>query len=476
MPCQPDPVSYPSPVDIDPDPVRETNDLTIGWISRLPSIEYVWGSTNPTVEGWPSVDQQITWRAHVKNWSHEERTAVRYNWLFDGTVVDSGVVDIAPFSYATVDYPWNWEFDRHELLFVLEPETGNENHLMIYTDAITIGFYVEKGMYDYFHEHQHVMGKGSNSFEGWAQRQVRFWNAMFANAIYPETPNGVLDRIRIDNITIVPNGTVSLYQPNRNDRTVDLQWGVPFRFNTGDINLFNRYQDHTFYPDNPFYRDRIMFHELGHARYLIDVYAFDVRHSPDAEWAQTDRGRELVSGSWIDIQEQGKHIAGSKYMPWIAASNIVFNSNERGLMQYTTTFIDRYSAMAMNRIVGHRATKGNYNGPDNLGAFMLDLPEENRLVVKDDIGNILVNADVKVFQDDVTRPAYYQKFYDNVPDLELVTDEHGQVLLGKDPFDIAVFAANNSNGEGKPTTLILRVEHRGKVGYGFLPSYLFNLE
>lgn len=27
------------------------NDLSVGWIARLPRIDYVWGSTNPTSDG-----------------------------------------------------------------------------------------------------------------------------------------------------------------------------------------------------------------------------------------------------------------------------------------------------------------------------------------------------------------------------------------------------------------------------------------
>ena len=43
------------------------------------------------------------------------------------------------------------------------------------------------------------------------------------------------------------------------------------------------------------------------------------------------------------------------------------------------TYIDRYSAVALNLIAGHRATEGNQNAPENIGVFMEDLPADTRL-------------------------------------------------------------------------------------------------
>ena len=28
------------------------SDVTVGWISRAPELEYVWGSANPNADGW----------------------------------------------------------------------------------------------------------------------------------------------------------------------------------------------------------------------------------------------------------------------------------------------------------------------------------------------------------------------------------------------------------------------------------------
>ena len=444
--------------------MHETNGLTIGWISRLPEIDYVWDSPDPAREGWPVPGEVVTWQAHVKNWAATLQHDVAYEWRLDDVVVSSGAVDIPGGSYATVDFPWPWEFARHELAFVLEPAQGDGNELVTYTNAITIGFYVEQGMYDYFHEHQHKLGVGSNSFEGWAQRQVRFWNETFARAVYAETPLGVFDRIRIQEIVVQPDGTI-WEDPIEDRRSVDLRWWVPFEFNIGPYKAFNNYHDFTRADvGNPFFYDAIIFHELGHARYLADVYAFDVF---------TDGPAQQVS-----ILESGTPVAGSTYMPFLGSSargNKVFNVPERGLMKnHGFLFIDRYSAVALNLIAGHRATVGNKNAPDNVGAYMLDLPAENRVTVRDELGRPLPYAHVAVYQDELVDPNTYGMFYDDVRDQELTADGDGAVFLGRDPFALDDFDAEGL--EPKPITLIVRVEHAAGVGYGFLPAYLFNLE
>src|SRR5688572_24690144 len=81
------------------------DDLTVGWISRSPEIDYVWGSLNPGIEGWPAVGQEVTWRAHVRAWSDTPKQ-VGYQWTVDGIPTLRGSVTIAPNAVTTVDLPW----------------------------------------------------------------------------------------------------------------------------------------------------------------------------------------------------------------------------------------------------------------------------------------------------------------------------------------------------------------------------------
>lgn len=447
--------------------VRPGMDLTIGYIARLPRMEYVWGSPQPEVDGWPLPGQVVTWEAMVKNWADSNLYQIPYRWVMDGTVVDSGTVDIPASTEVGVDYPWMWTFERHELRFdidtrnlIAEEEEGN-NSLTIYTDAISVGFYVEQSVYDYFHQYQKELEVGSNCWEDWAQRQVRIWNQMFANAIYPDSPQGVLDRIRIDAITVVPDGALPLAgglptnNPNLNDRTVDLQWGFP-------ASLLNSgfYSNHTSISmDNPFYYEGSLLHELGHARYLIDIYGFNVH----------DDG----TGNTVAIEENGQLIVGTPLMPMVSG-DAVYYSPIQGLMNGQYTFIDDYSTVALNRIAGHRATYGNYNAPGNIGVFLQDLPDQNALQLLDMNGNPLPFAGVQIYRAGPQPGVWYGKFYDSTPDLQFNADSNGVVLLGRCPFSedgIIKHTYGFANG-----VLIVRVAYQGLIGYAFLEVTQFNME
>lgn len=448
------------------DPAPGT-DLTVGFIARLPRIDYIWGSPNPAVEGWPAVDDTVIWQINIRNWAEDDYSAVHYKWLLDGVDVDSGTVPMFAQSDTTVDFPWVWTFDRHELKFIIDPddliqeEEEQNNEQSIYTNAISVGFYVEQSVYDYFHQYQKYLNVHSNCWEDWAQRHVKIWNQMFAGAIFPETPDGVLDRIRIDDIHIVPDdalplaGGLATNTPNLDDRTVDLQWGFPAVLLNGGF-----YSNHTSpNMNNPFYFEGSLMHELGHARYLIDVYGFDVN----------DDG----TGNSVAIKENGQLIVGTPYMPMVGGG--VYHTPIHGLMNGQYTYVDHYSAVAMNLIAGHRATYGNYNAPNNIGVFMQDLPLENILTIKNESGEPLQDASIEIYQAEGLAGVWYGKYYDDIPDIiELQTDSLGRVAVGRCPFDDD---GTIEHDYGRSNVMaIIRVEKDGLIGYTFLEASSFNFE
>jgi len=211
-------------------PALRADDLTVTYISRLPELDYVWASTNPTRDGWPADGQQIVWRANVKNFSPAAVTA-GYRWTLDGNTIASGTQTFAANATTAVDLPSTWSFERHRLVFELA-----NNRLEVFTDALSVGFWVEQSVYDFFRAHQPDLGVGSTCWENWAQRLVGFYNDMAAMA-------DVADRWRIEKIVVVPDGALPLAppvvprrgrdpsaaatQPDVRDRTVDLTWGFP---------------------------------------------------------------------------------------------------------------------------------------------------------------------------------------------------------------------------------------------------------
>lgn len=475
--------------------VDGSGDLTIQYVRRLPAIDFVAGSQNPAVEGWPAVGQMVTWRAHIKNWFAESQ-AVRVEWFVDGVSVREGTVTVPGGGVATADYEWAWTFDRYELRVEIEgeaPEAENANNsLVVHTNAISVGFWVERGLYDHFRQNQpRLQGAGSTCFEDWAQRQIRMYNSLLFGARFPETPDGVLDRYRLDRITIVDDGALPLnpsanaiidaifsvtrgeplnqpnsaaaYIPDLGDRTVDLQWGFP----STEIGAYN---DHSNIPQNPAFYSGFVQHELGHARYLIDEYPATVHDG--------------LPGHVVDIEEDGVRVAGTAHMP---ASPVISNGvpgsrlyqAPPGLMSSEWTFLDRFSAVMLNRVAGQRARFRNYYFPSDVGVFFEEMPGDNRLIVTNQAGDPLPGATVSVYRAkrfEVPGRLLYGRRFAEDPDVVLTANGSGEVSLGPNPFvengdPLLAMDSRFSN-----VVIAVRVEWEGLVGFGFVPVYDFLIE
>ena len=451
------------------------DDITIGWISRQPELDYVWDSKHPESEGWPAAGEVVTWRAHVRYWSDRAAADIRYVWRLDGALVAEGTIDLAPNTNAEIDLPLPWSFQRHLLSVsvdttnaVLE-ESDLNNELAVFTDAIAVGYYVEQKLYDFMRANQYKLGIGSSCFETWAQRTISRYNDMAALAIYPETPAGVLDRWRLQKIVVVPDGALPLVplanygqmggepnqstHPNKDDRGVDLQWGIPAALANSPADFT------TVHPSNWFYASQALLHELGHARYLTDVYGWNL---------------DLGSGTTIYITEDGTAVAGSRYLPLIDGNRRLHETDEKGLMTGQYTYIDRYSAILLNRIAGRRAVRGNYNEPENIAEYLNDLPAHNVVTIRDRSGEPVRNASVQIFRSEGESNYWYAKNFDSTPDLELQTDANGEVDMGRCPFSAdgtLVHTWRRSN-----ILAIVRAKPAdGESLYGVLESRLFNL-
>lgn len=445
-------------------------DLTIRFIERLPRMEWVQESPDPARDGWPEEGEEVEWVAHVRNWSPAS-VDVGYEWQLDGEPVKSGVMTVPGDTLATTALEWSWTFDRHELRFVLdgddeiaESEEDN-NSLEIYTDALSVGFYVEHPLAEAFREIQPTIeAVDATSFEDWAHRHIERYNQIAADAIYPETPEGVLDRWRLDRLEFVPEGTLQGSRRPVDDRTVDLMWGFPASVEPIYRNLAGSGSG------GPNFYNGTLIHELGHARYLVDVYGTRVFSGLPGHRIEITEGGEPLLGQGFFSDEQFITLIhnGETFEGWFIRGPVM-----EGLMSMDYTYIDRYSAAALNLIAGHRATSGNYNAPSNLGIFMHDLPADTRLRVVDAAtDDPLTGASVSFFRSEPvfeSSPSYGREI-DDIPELEVTTDSEGLASLGRAPFE-----DGDARMRVHSSVAVIRVEHEDRVGYGILDSTLLNL-
>jgi hypothetical protein len=442
-------------------------DLDVTYIERSPRYDYDAAKNNP------AVGDVVTFTAHVKNWSAASQPGVEYRWLLDGTEAGAGTISaFAANSERTVDLTWTWQAGNHTVSFEIDPnkkigETTELNNLLeVRTNAILVGFWVEQSLYNYFHEKQKELGIGSNSWEDWAQRQMKTQNDMYAAAKWPLSPDGVLDRVRVDRIVVVPDGALPLNgglptnHPDTRDKTVDLMWGFPSSALNG-----------TFYADtthpvsgNPFYIEESLIHELGHARYLIDCYGFDVHNTYNPA---TGTGYDSVQ-----ILENGAYVAGTPLMPFIAFNEVLYYNKSGGVMTGPYGFRwSPYEAACLNLIAGQRAKCGNYNSPCNIGVFLQDLPQQNHIRFVDNQGFPVTGADVKVYRA-TGGPGWYGKTYDNTPDLAYTTDADGYAHMPRNPFSNGPIYNTYGNANG---VMILRVQHSSGLWYRFVEVTDFHM-
>lgn len=443
-------------------------DLTIRFIERLPRMEWIPDSADPSREGWPAEGERVEWRAHVKNWSSSPRE-VPYAWYVDDQPAGSGTMTVPGDTTATASMPWTWTFERHRIRFVLDPENvvpeteeGN-NTREIFSDALSVGFWVEESVADVQRTLQpQIAGAHATSFGDWAQRHIDRFNEMAEEAVYPETPNGVLDRWRLDRIVFVPDGTIPNARTPATDRTVDLMWGFDEAFAQilSGLALVG-----------PATLNGTLLHELGHARYLVDLYGTQVFHGIPGHTIEITENGEPVVGQGFFPDEYANTFTSSSgtYEGWVVRSPVM-----EGLMVRDYTYIDRYSATALNLIAGHRATEGNQNAPGNIGVFMDDLPADTRLrLVDDETGDPLPGAAVSFFASTPEPSSFiaYGRLIDATPELEVTADADGVASLGRVPFALGAY----DRIDIRTSVGVIRVEHEGRVGYALLDATLLNL-
>ena len=478
-----------------------TPDLDATYIGRTPRYDY------DATKNQPAAGDSVVFEGHVANRGTGAVGSFSFAWYIDDQVAQAGLYPnpLAPGATATLTLSWAWQTGPHRVRLQLDPAgqlaevSEQNNQLDDRTDALAVGFWVEQGVYDYFNAHQAQLGLGSVSWEDWAQRQLKTWNGMLAGAVSPLTPEGVLDRVRLDKVTLVPNGALpdcATNFPDINDKTIDLQWGfpseeigIPSGHACGALN---------YYLDNPdaLNIEYSLMHELSHARYLVDLYGLnvnvnaaylataigtssstlvadrDVEHDDNfpapvalavegelvicqsksanaftscARGAEGTRARvhaagALLNNAVVQLQDgQGNLVQGSAALPprgdW--SDHLYFNRYVDDMMGGGDwKGYKQHSAYALNRIAGRRPTCGNYNSPCNIGEYLNDIPAHNIVEIRDKHNQPLPGAHVEVFQAQPF-PIWYGKLFRGQPSLSASANYQGRADLGAFPFGSA---------------------------------------
>jgi len=469
-------------------------DLNAAYIGRLPRYDYT------ETKNRPAPGDAVTFQAYVANRGGQNTGTFAYAWYIDDNpVLNSTYPNLLPGESISLSLGWIWESGLHAVRIELDPanliaEVSEQNNAVEDpTNALAVGFWVEQSVYDWFNIHQVELGLGSVSWDDWAQRQLRYWNQMFETAISSLTPQGVIERVRLDKVVILPDGTWQdcANGPDPEDRTVDLVWGFPSEL--VGVDTGRRCPPFNFYINNPELQDfePSLLHEMSHARYLVDLYGLNVfvnaaqltngidSNAPiltvdrDIEndqnfplpaylaiegelvvcqakigntFTNCSRGAEGTiprnhsANAWVHLATvrlqdgQGNLVQGSSSLPIIGDWNdhLYFDRYPDDLMSGGLIY-GEHSAFAWNRILGQRPVCGNYNAPCNIGEYLNDLPLHNVMEIQGADGTPLYGVRVEIYRAKPF-PIWYGRVFLNSPDAVSFTNTQGRVDLGTSPF------------------------------------------
>ncbi len=288
------------------DPRPDLPDLSVRFIERLPRypgtrVEYrpidegpngLKGDglparvVHPEQQRWPRAGQPVTFIAHLRNSGATPTPRYDWHWLLDGQEAPGeagGGWDepLAPGAERTYRLSWRWQEGHHGVAFEVNrgrkfAEITYKNDFVVdYTDALAFHFFVQPRVYAWFEGVKN--GLDSYSWDDWAQFQVREMNREFRDEIHPATPDGITLRVRLDQITLLPEeypdpGGTHAPEDNVSGGS-DGVWGF-----TNDL-LKKNAAGKSFYEANPQWLlgpEWPLHHELGHQLGQPDYYLLPV--------------------------------------------------------------------------------------------------------------------------------------------------------------------------------------------------------
>ena len=387
-------------------------DIDVTFIDRLPNYAF------DAPKNKPQNGDPVTFVGHIKL-ENSEPVNVPYAWYLDGIQLLSGAINLIPNSDNTISVPWTWDSGRHEVMLSVgvdqsHLEDSDQNNVLFdFTDALIVGIAVENGLVDAFPAFQVPLGIGSQGFEDWYQRMIRIWNLILmepaSNLSSNETIN-IKDRVR-GVLSYHPDGSLAGGNCPLQWKEVDMLWG-------------KLATDTTWYLDQKpsWFFEWGLPHELTHARYLPDTYAFGV-----------EAGRVEI------IDDSGLNVVNTPYMPQNQFGGVYYQQGANGIMGAGGLKYGLFSGYMFNRVAGQRALGCNTNGCcSHISNWRNELPAKMQLRILDLNNQPWNGARLDIY----TRVGYYWPNYliDNEIDFSLETDAFGRASLPLEVFsDIGMF-------------------------------------
>ncbi|MGC9356382.1 MAG: CARDB domain-containing protein [Anaerolineae bacterium] len=403
-------------------------DLDVTYISRAPLynryiVKYTYDNRPYLLPGteddqrWPAQGEIVTFTAHVMNKGTVASGAFDFAWSIDGSVVATGTQpSLAPGAEVTATYLWAWDHTvvderlvgEHTVAFEADPadvinETYETNNLIEdYTNALSLKLALTPALYDALEIP--IDPQWPYSAEDWLQKQIAAMNAAFERSVYPSAPQGIEERVRLDQIVITGS------EPDL-DPYVDGQY-----FMTGDDRHGNSY-----YHDDTDVSGALI-HELTHQLGIIDLYNFD------------------VSLEVPQVRDGDDHPVQMEY--WLQIPGIMDNPG------IDPPSYSEHTTLALNANKGYR--RGYY------GEYLYDVPPTVTLYLLNN--NITSASDVTVrFFKRTSHPNILGSQHgviDNVPEITVTTGVTGMVVLPNRDVGDPVSTRTGHTLENNPFGLI----------------------
>jgi hypothetical protein len=400
--------------DVPPQDPPTLPDLTILHISRSPryaayKVDYPGGiptlrAGNVGAQRRPTAGETVTLTAAIKNQGILDSPAVAFQWTLDGETFAAGALPaLAAGEVTSLTTTWEWSDASHQfelaidLAGALEEISEENNRRGHQTDALFLAIDVHPFVYEEFARRPNLVG--SWSFEDWVQAQVAQMNERLAGAAYPLTPDGILDRVRIDQIRVLPEED-GLDVANHDDLPeFDGRWIFGVAEDDHHTPVDERRESAENYARN--YAGQIdwgLVHELTHQLGVIDLYRLALDGAVGNPLVAAD-GRALLLGRrWPNPGLMG----GGETTPY-----------DDG------TYYSSHTARGLNSHAGYR--RGYY------GDYLFDLPAQTVLQVLDNRGLPAAGAQIDIFQTAGDR-------LDSAPVVSGVADAAGQFELPNRPI------------------------------------------